>query len=76
VASLLVLVVMVQARTYFAYVPEGHGLPSLETLASVNYWVNFGFKIALAVAVIKLAADVWQMVANSQAKQNGCVRAL
>jgi hypothetical protein len=76
VASLLILVVMVQARTYFAYVPNGHGLPSLETLASVNYWVNFGFKVALAVAVIKLAADVWQMIASSRTKQTGFVRAL
>ena len=76
VVSLLVLVVMVQARTYFVYVPQGHGLPSLETLVSVNYWVNFGFKIALAIAVIKLAADVWQMVASSRAKQVGFVRAL
>jgi hypothetical protein len=76
VVSLLLLVVMVQARTYFVYVPQEHGLPSLDTLASVNYWVNFGFKVALAVAVIKLAADVWQMIANSQAKQNGFVRAL
>jgi hypothetical protein len=40
----------------------------------VNYWVNFGFKVALAVAVIKLAADVWQMVASSRAKQVGFVR--
>ncbi len=76
VVSLLVLVVMVQARTYFVYMPEAHGLPSLETLASVNYWVNFGFKIALAIAVIKLAADVWQMAASSRAKQVGFVRAL
>ena len=30
VASLLILVVMVQARTYFVYVPKGHWLPSLE----------------------------------------------
>jgi hypothetical protein len=75
-ASLLVLVVMVQARTYFVSVPQGDKLPSFGTLASVNYWVNFGFKVALVVAVIKLAADIWQMVVSSRAKQGGFVSAL
>jgi hypothetical protein len=76
VFSLLILVVMVQARTYFVYVPNGHGLPSVETLASVNYWVSFGFKVALVIAVIKLAADLWQMFVSSRAAQSGFVRVL
>ena len=74
--SLLVLAVMVQARTYFVSVAQGNGLPSLETLASVNYWVNFGFKVALVVGVIKLAADIWQLVVSSRAKEGGFVSAL
>jgi len=76
VASLLILVVMVQARTYFVFVPEGGRLPSVENLASINYWVNFGFKVALAVTVIKLAADVWQLIVSSRGHQGGFVRAL
>jgi hypothetical protein len=74
--SLLVLAVMVQARTYFVSVAQGDRLPSLETLASVNYWVNLGFKVALVVAVIKLAADIWQIVVSSRANQGGFVSAL
>jgi hypothetical protein len=76
VVSILILVVMVQARTYFAPSPEGHRLLDLNTLVSVNYAVNLGFKIALAVSIVKLLWETWQMIAGSQAKQNGFVRAL
>lgn len=74
--SILVLVVMVQARTYFAPVSVGDGMPSLQTLASVNYSVNLGFKVVLVVSLVKFAWDIWQMIANSPAKTNGFVRAL
>lgn len=74
--SILILVVMVQARTYFAPSPTGGELPNLQTLASVNYSVNLGFKIALAISVVKFAWDVWQMIGSSRAKQSGFVGAL
>jgi hypothetical protein len=63
--GILVLVVMVQARTYFAPVHSGEGLPSLADLASLNYSVNLGFKIALAVTVVKFVWDVWNAIASS-----------
>ncbi|HXC96900.1 MAG TPA: hypothetical protein VNU92_14455 [Edaphobacter sp.] len=71
--SLLILVVIVQARTYFVYVP-GHGLPNAETLASLNYTVSLGFKVALAIASIKLAVDLWQMFVGPRSTQGGVVR--
>jgi hypothetical protein len=73
--SILILVVMVQARTYFAPSPSGR-LPSLQILTSVNYSINLGFKIALAVSIVKFVWDLWQMVVSSQAKHNRFVRAL
>jgi hypothetical protein len=73
--SILILVVMVQARTYFAPSPTGR-LPSLQILTSVNYSINLGFKIALAVSIVKFVWDLWQMVVSSQAKHNRFVRAL
>jgi hypothetical protein len=73
--SILILVVMVQARTYFAPSPTGVR-PSLQILTSVNYSINLGFKIALAVSIVKFVWDVWQMIVSSQAKHNGFVRAL
>jgi hypothetical protein len=74
--SILVLVVMVQARTYFAPVSAGEGMPSLQTLASVNYSVNLGFKIVLAISLMKFAWDIWQLIVSSSAKPNGFVRVL
>jgi hypothetical protein len=74
--SILILVVMVQARTYFAPVSVGQALPSLQTLASVNYSVNLGFKIALAVSLAKFAWDIWKLIVRSSAKSTGFVRAL
>jgi hypothetical protein len=73
--SILILVVMVQARTYFAPSPTGV-LPSLQVLTSVNYSINLGFKIALAVSIVKFVWDVWQITVSSQAKHKGFVRAL
>ena len=73
--SILILVVMVQARTYFAPSPTGV-LPSLQILTSVNYSINLGFKIALAVSIMKFVWDVWLITVSSQAKHNGFVRAL
>jgi hypothetical protein len=76
VVSILILVVMVQARTYFAPSPEGQRLLDLHTLASVNYSLNLGFRIALAVSIVKFLWDAWKMVASSETKQNRFVRAL
>jgi len=71
--GILILVVMVQARTYFAPLHPGEGLPNLANLASVNYSVNLGFKIALAVTVVKFLWDLWQAVASGRAGQKGFV---
>jgi hypothetical protein len=71
--GILILVVMVQARTYFAPSRAGEGLPSLANLASVNYSVNLGFKIALAVTVVKFLWDLWQAIMSARAGQKGFV---
>jgi hypothetical protein len=71
--GILILVVMVQARTYFAPSHTGEGLPNLTNLASVNYSVNLGFKIALAVTVVKFLWDLWQVIVSSRASQKGFV---
>jgi hypothetical protein len=39
----------------------------------VNYSVNLGFKIALAVTVVKFLWDLWQAVASARAGQKGFV---
>jgi len=65
---------MVQARTYFVPLPDGGKLPSLGNLASVNYSVNLGFKIALAVSVVKFLWDLWEALSSSRGKTGGFVR--
>ena len=74
--SILVLVVMVQARTYFAPASGVQGMPSLQTLASVNYSLNLGFKVVLVISLVKFAWDIWQTIVSSPAKPNGFVRVL
>jgi len=71
--GILVLVVMVQARTYFAPVSSGERLSSLANLASVNYSVNLGFKIALVVMVVKFVWDLWQAIVGARSGQKGFV---
>jgi hypothetical protein len=71
--GILVLVVLVQARTYFAPVSSGERLSSLANLASVNYSVNLGFKIALVVMVVKFVWDLWQAIVGARSGQKGFV---
>jgi hypothetical protein len=72
--GILILVVMVQARTYFVPLPDGGKVLSLTNLASINYSLNLAFRIALAVSIIKFLWDLWQALAGSRTKAIGCVR--
>jgi hypothetical protein len=72
--GIFILVVMVQARSYFAPLREGSNLLSRTNLASINYSVNLAFKIALAVSVVKFLWDLWQALAGSRVKAAGFVR--
>ncbi len=72
--GILILLVIVQARSYFVPLSEGSNAPSLANLAQVNYSVNLGFKIALAVCVIKFLWDLWEAVSRSGGKASGLVR--
>lgn len=72
--GILVLVVMVQARSYFVLLPEGSNSLSLANLAQLNYSVNLGFKIALAVCVVKFLWDLWEMLFRSRSNADGFAR--
>jgi hypothetical protein len=69
--GILVLVVMVQARTYFAPVQTGGASPDLPSV--MNYSLNLGFKVALAVTVVKFLWDIWQAIVSSRGGQKGFV---
>jgi hypothetical protein len=70
VMGIFILTVMVQARSYF--IPgTAAGAMSLKDLATVNASINFGFKLALGISVVKLLWDIWQMIVHTDAKDNG-----
>jgi hypothetical protein len=72
VMGILIIAVMVQARTYM--VPgTSVGSMSVQDLTTLNTAINFGFKVALALSVVKLLWDIWKMLVSSRSGQKGCV---
>jgi hypothetical protein len=71
--GILVLVVLVQARSYLVPLRDASNLPSLANLAQVNYSVNLGFKIVLAVSLVKFLWDIWEAILGSRSKATGFV---
>ena len=72
VIGILIITVMVQARSYF--VPGTTvGAMSLKDLAAINSAINLGFKVVLAISVVKLLWDIWKMIADDHASMKaGC----
>ena len=72
VMGILIVVVMVQARSYF--VPgTTAGALSMHDLAALNSAINLGFKVVLAISVVKLLLDVWKMITEDHAAMKaGC----
>lgn len=69
--STLILLVVVQARLYF--VPQAGYETSMSDLASASYVLNLGFRIALAISVVKLVWDLWQLLRSDRSsRQTGC----
>lgn len=75
VLGILILVVMVQARTYFVPGTTIGGIPA-QNLAAINNAVNLGFKVVLAISVLKLLWDIGQMVVESYQAKAGQVAVL
>jgi hypothetical protein len=71
--GILVLVLLVQARSYLVPLRDGSHLPSLANLAQVNYSVNLGFKIVLAISLVKFLWDIWEAILGSRRKATGFV---
>ena len=70
-----VLVVIVQVRSYL--VPEASAtVDNLKALPGINAGINLGFKVVLAITVIKLVWDLWRMASGAPQRQTGCVTVL
>jgi hypothetical protein len=75
VIGILIIAVMVQARTYM--VPgTSVGAMSMKDLTTLNAAINLGFKVVLVISVVKLLWDIWKMVLSSRAGQKGFVTVL
>jgi hypothetical protein len=75
IIGILIIAVMVQARTYM--VPgTSVGAMSMKDLTTVNAAINFGFKVALVLSVVKLLWDVWKMIVSSRAEPKSFVTVL
>jgi hypothetical protein len=75
VIGILIIAVMVQARTYM--VPgTSVGAMSMKDLTALNAAINLGFKVALLLSVVKLLWDIWKMIVTSRAEQRSCVTVL
>jgi hypothetical protein len=66
--GIMILVVMVQVRTLFVAVP-GISASSLSSIGGINAGVAFGIKVALAIALVNFAWDVWKEVSAPQRRQ-------
>jgi len=75
VIGILIIAVMVQARTYM--VPgTSIGAMSMKDLAALNMAINLGFKVVLVISVLKLLWDIWKMISSSRTCQKGFVTVL
>jgi hypothetical protein len=68
----LAIGVMVQARSYFVPAASSTRM-SLQNLASLNASLNLAFKLVLAICVVKLLWDVWQLIVSSNLQQKSRV---
>jgi hypothetical protein len=75
VLGICVLLVLVQVRTYL--VPSTSAtLENLKGLAGINVGINLGFKVVLAISVIKLVWDLWRIASGAPQRQAGCATVL
>ena len=72
VMGILIIAVMVQARTYFVPGTAVDAM-SFQDLVVINTSLNFAFKLVLAISVVKLLWDVWKMVTESRDTKPGQV---
>jgi hypothetical protein len=69
--GILILVVMVQVRTFFVAGAE-ISADTLHSLAGINAGITLAFKFVLAISVVKFLFDLWKEVTGAQQSRAGC----
>lgn len=72
--GILILVIMVQVRTFFVAGTEVSA-ETLHSLAGINAGITVGFKLALAISVIKFLYDLWKEITADQHRRTNYVAA-
>ncbi len=72
--GILILVIMVQVRQFFVAGAE-ISAKNLQSLAGINVGINLGFKVALAISVVKFCWDAWKLMSDGQAHRERYVAA-
>lgn len=62
--GILILAIMVQVRQFFVAGAE-ISAKNLQSLAGINAGINLGFKLALAISIVKFCWDAWKLVTTS-----------
>jgi hypothetical protein len=63
--GVMILVVMVQVRTFFV-AGSAVSMESLHSIEGINAGITLGFKLALAVSLVKLAWDLWKEISTGE----------
>ena len=53
------------------FVPTANSTETVQSLVAINTGIALGLKIAVAVALVKLVWDLWQLVRSRAGKQPG-----
>jgi hypothetical protein len=66
--GILILVIMVQVRTFFVAGTQ-ISAENLKSLAGINAGITLGFKVVLAISVIKFLWDLWKEITGGQQRR-------
>jgi hypothetical protein len=73
--GILILLVMVQVRTFFVAGAE-ISAENLRSLEGINAGITLGFKVVLAISVMKFLWDLWKEITSGQQRRAGCAAVL
>jgi hypothetical protein len=74
--GIMILVIMVQVRAFFV-AGAGVSVETLRAVEGINAGVTLGFKLVLAMTVVKFAWDLWkELSAGQHRRRAGCAAVL
>jgi hypothetical protein len=72
--GILVIVVLIQTRTYIVPAATLAGTQNWKTVESMLAGINVGFKLVLVISMLKLLWDIWKMITDSHTPKEQVAR--